>query len=155
MNEATPPGRLTRAQRFAAVVVPAAKAAGYTEYGAGARLARDTGMSPSSVSRMMSGQAIPDSRYWEPIAKAIGMSLQELMVEAELISPESLQALSETDPSQVRSRPITPEEAADRLGLTDSVAREMFFATLERLKRIQDAESDQGPDESGSAQARM
>ncbi|GGX02276.1 helix-turn-helix domain-containing protein [Streptomyces chryseus] len=155
MNPATPQGA-TRAQRLAAVVAPAAKRAGYHGYGAGARLARDTGMSESSVSRLLKGQAVPDSEFWEPLARAIDMSLRDLMVDGGLISPESLQALSETDRSQVRSRSITPAEAADGLGFTDPVAREMFYGTIERLKRLQDdTPATEDTDESGGAQARM
>jgi transcriptional regulator with XRE-family HTH domain len=55
MTDGTP----TRARRFANVVVPAAERAGYTGHGRNARLARDTGMTESSVSRMWNGSAIP------------------------------------------------------------------------------------------------
>src|SRR5688500_10823261 len=97
MTDATPP---THAQRFAAVVVPAAQRAGYTGHGSQARLARDTGMSESSISRMLNGQAIPELRFLGPLALAIGMKPRDLLLKAGLISPESLQALSESEPSR-------------------------------------------------------
>lgn len=135
MTDGTP----TRARRFANVVVPAAERAGYTGHGRNARLARDTGMTESSVSRMWNGSAIPEPRFFEPLAQAIGLHPGELFVEAGLLRPESLQSLSETDRSQVGSN-LTPEEAADRLGIQDEVGRQMFLGTVDRLRRLQDDE---------------
>ncbi|MFF5451820.1 helix-turn-helix domain-containing protein [Streptomyces sp. NPDC012950] len=138
MTDAPP----TRAQRFAAVVRPAAQSAGYTGHGSKSRLARDTGMTESSVSRMLLGQSIPDPTFFEAIAKAINLPVRDLLVEAGIISGR---ALTETSQSQVRSR-ITPETAADELGITDPVNREMFFAAIERLRRQQNTTA---PEESG------
>jgi transcriptional regulator with XRE-family HTH domain len=149
MTDATP----TLAQRFAAVVVPAAERAGYTGHGAKARLARDTGMTESSVGRMWNGQAIPEPRFFEALATAVDLHPAVLFVECGLMSRESLQSLSETDRSQVGSV-LTPEEAADRLGIQDEVERQMFFGTVERLRRLQ----DDGPaerDNRGGAAAQM
>jgi hypothetical protein len=139
MTEATalPP----RAQRFAAIVVPAAERAGYTGHGAKARFARDTGMTESSVTRLWQGKALPEARFYEAIAEVTGLNLGALLIEGGVLSPEALQSLSETDRSQVGSG-LTPEQAADRLGLTDAVGRQMFYATLERLKRLEDDASD-------------
>src|SRR6266571_4266618 len=139
MTYATP----TRAQQFAATVVPAAIRAGYTGRGAKARFARDTGMTESSVGRMWNGQAIPEPRFFEPIAKAAGIHPAVLFVESGLMSQESLQSLSETDRSQVGSN-LTVDEVADRLGIRDEVGRQLFYATIERLKRLEDDASDQG-----------
>ncbi|MGY4903270.1 hypothetical protein [Streptomyces sp. 900116325] len=146
----------TRAQRFAAIVVPAAKRAGYTGHGAGARLARDAEMSESSVSRMLKGQAVPDMKFWAPLANAVGIQLADLLVEMG-IPLDSLRALSESNQSQVGSRSITPQEAADKLGLTDPIGREMLIATIERLKRLEthDAADDQSGDEHGGTAAQM
>jgi len=127
MTDATP----TRAQQFAAVVRPAAQRAGYVGHGSKSRLARDTGMTESSVSRMLLGQSIPDPKFFQPLADAIEMDVRTLLVEAGIISER---ALSETSQSQVRS-PVTPESAADEWEITDPVDREMFFATVERLRR--------------------
>ena len=145
----TPP---THAERFAAVVRPAAAEAGYTGHGSQARLARDTGMSESSVSRMLKGQAIPELRFLAPLADAIGMSPIDLLIKTGLIAPESLRTLSETEPSQVGSRPITPEDAAERLGIRDEVGRQMFLGVVERLTRYEDA-SDQAEDSTGGTAA--
>jgi transcriptional regulator with XRE-family HTH domain len=139
MTDGTP----TRAQRFAAIVVPAAERAGYTGHGAKARFARDTGMTESSVTRMWQGSAVPDARFYDAISQVTGVGLGTLLVEGGVLSPESLQSLSETDRSQVGSA-LTPEEAADRLGIKDDVGRELFYATIERLKRL---EPDEAPDD--------
>lgn len=151
MTDPTP----TRAQRFAAIVVPAAERAGYTGHGAKARFARDTGMTESSVGRMWAGAALPEARFYESIAAATGLDVATLLVEGGILSPESLQSLSETDRTQVGSS-ITVEEAADRLGIRDTVVREMFYATTERLKRLQDDTSDQSTDnDHGGTAAQM
>jgi transcriptional regulator with XRE-family HTH domain len=149
MTDATPP---THAQRFAAVVVPAAQRAGYTGHGSQARLARDTGMSESSISRMLNGQAIPELRFLGPLAEAINMSPIDLLIRTKLISPESLQTLSETDPSQVGSESNSVEDTAERLGITDDVGKMMFRAVVDKLTRPQEADDD---DTRGGTAARM
>lgn len=146
MTEATP----TRAQRFRDIVVPAAEQAGYTGFGAKAKFARDTGMTESSVSRMWQGQAIPEPRFFEVIADKTGIDLGLLLVESSILSPESLQSLSESDRTRVGSS-LTPEEAAERLGIRDEVGRQMFYATIERLKRLQQEPANGTADRGGTA----
>lgn len=146
MTDATP----TRARRFADIVVPAAERAGYTGHGAKARFSRDTGMPDSSVTRLWQGTALPEARFYAAIGDAIGVDLGTLLVEGGVLSPESLQSLSETDRSQVGSG-LTVEEAADRLGIVDEVGRQLFFATYERLMRLQDEASDHTADHGGTA----
>lgn len=147
MTDATP----TLAQRFAAAVDAAAERAGYKGRGRQARLARDTGMTESSVGRMLNGQAIPEPRFFQAIADAVGIHPAVLFVEAGLMSQESIQSLSETGRSQVGSA-LTVEEAAERLGIRNEVDRQMFYATYERLVRLQDDEpSDHQADHGGTA----
>ncbi len=146
MTDATP----THAERFRDVVVPAAEQAGYTGFGAKARFARDTGMPESSVGRMWSGKTVPDARFYAAISEAVGVDLGTLLVEGGVLPPESLRSLSETDRSQVGSR-LTPEEAADRLGIRDEVGRQVFFTTIERLKRLEDDAPDPAADNGGAA----
>ncbi|NED73317.1 hypothetical protein G3I51_13390 [Streptomyces sp. SID9944] len=131
----------TRAQRFRNIVVPAAERAGYTGHGAKARFSRDTGMTDSSVTRLWQGTALPDARFYSKIAEVTGLNLGTLLVEGGVLSPDSLQSLSETDRPQVGSS-LTPEEAADRLGIKDQVGRELFYATIERLQRLEDEPTD-------------
>ncbi|MGC4946228.1 helix-turn-helix domain-containing protein [Streptomyces sp. DT224] len=146
----------TRARRFADIVAPAAQRAGYTGHGSNARLARDTGMSESSVSRMLKGQAVPELKFFAPLSEVVGVAVIDLL-EAMGLPPQSLQPLSETTPSQVGSRSISPEEAAARLGITDPVGVHMLAATIERLRRLQEqSDNDQpGDDERGGTAAQM
>lgn len=146
MTDATP----TRAQRFRDIVVPAAQQAGYSGHGAKARFARDTGMTESSVTRLWQGRAIPEPRFFEPIAEAAGIHPGTLFVQAGLMSRESLQSLSETDRSQVGSA-LTPEEAADGLGIEGDVDRELFYAAVERLKRREAEDTDHRANRGGTA----
>lgn len=150
MTDRTP----THAQRFAAIVVPAAERAGYSGHGAKARFARDTGMVESSVGRMWQGKSLPDSRFYPAIAEAAGLDLGDLLTESGVLSREALQSLSETDRSQVRST-LTVEEAADRLGIRDEVGRQLFYATYERLKRLEDEASDHTEADHGGTAAQM
>jgi transcriptional regulator with XRE-family HTH domain len=144
MTDATP----TRAQRFAALVVPEAERAGYTGFGAKARFARDTGMTESSVTRLWQGSAVPDGRFYDAISQATGIDLGTLLVEGGILSPDSLQSLSETDRSQVQSA-LTPEEAADGLGI--KVGREVFLSTVEGLKRLEADAPEDRSDRGGTA----
>lgn len=133
--------------RFAAFVGDAARRAGYDidgPRGDRARLARDSGMTPSSVGRMLSGDSIPDPRFFEPLAHALHVHVRDLFIESGIISPETLAGYQSP---QVRSR-ITPEEAADRLGLTDPIDRELFLGAVDRLRTRARA---RGSDEGGAA----
>ncbi|MEU2062862.1 helix-turn-helix transcriptional regulator [Streptomyces sp. NPDC013455] len=148
MTDATPQGRV---QRFCALVLPALEAAGYTGYGSQQRLVADTGMNKSTVSRLLNREQIPHVKFFPPLAKAIGMDPVELLVAADILPPEYLesqQTLSETDRSQVGSGSITPEEAAERLGIHDDVGKFTLFAVIDKLKspdqRDDDAENPGG-----------
>ncbi|MBQ1122584.1 helix-turn-helix transcriptional regulator [Streptomyces sp. B15] len=129
-DEPTP----TPAQRFAAIIAPAARKAGYdidSERGGGrAALARDTGMTASSVGRMLNGKSLPHPRFYEALARCVNLSVRDLLVEAEIISP---QALTQPQSSRVAS-PITPERAADELGFSDPIDRELFLGMVARMR---------------------
>ncbi|MGW1840586.1 helix-turn-helix domain-containing protein [Streptomyces sp. NPDC002067] len=125
----------TVAARFGRLVADAARRAGYdidTERGGGrAALARDAGMTASSVGRMLTGTTLPHPRFYEALAAAIRVPLRELLVEAEIISP---QALTKQEAPRVPSAPVTPEEAATELGIEDPLDRELFLGMVARLK---------------------
>lgn len=150
MTDGTP----TRAQRFADIVVPAAERAGYTGHGAKARFSRDTGMSDSSVTRLWQGKSLPDSRFYPAIARAVGLDLGDMLTEGGVLSHEALQSLTETDRSQVGFS-LTPEEAADRFGIRDEVGRQLLYATIERLKRLEEDGPDHVQADDGGAAAQM
>ncbi|MEU0207416.1 hypothetical protein [Streptomyces canus] len=127
----------TREEKFFALVYPALEAAGYTAYRGQQRLVADTGMSSSTASRLINREGIPHVQFFTPLARVIGLSPLDLLVAAEVLPPdyqESQQTLSETKQSQVGSGSITPEEAAERLGIHDDVGKFTFFAVVEKLK---------------------
>ncbi|GAB2731417.1 hypothetical protein [Streptomyces bullii] len=148
------PHQPTRAQRFRNIVVPAAERAGYIGHGAKARFARETGMTDSTVTRLWQGTAVPDARFYLKIAEVTGLELGTLLVEGVGLPPEALPSLSETDRSQVGSG-LSPEEAADRLGIRDDVGREVFFRTVDRLRRLEEDDSTERGNDHGGAAAQM
>ncbi|MET8475376.1 helix-turn-helix transcriptional regulator [Streptomyces sp. NPDC006422] len=142
--------------RFADIVGEAARRAGYDidspRGGGKAALARATGMPESSVGRMLRGQTLPDPKYFEVIANAVGLSVFDLMVDAEIISPESIRSIPNSRFTPVGSSSITPEEAAEQLGINDPVDREMFLGMVERLKRERTQGDTASHNDGGAAQ---
>lgn len=119
-----------RAEQFAAYVREAARRAGYDidspRGGGKTALARDTGMSPSSVGRMIAGKAMPDPAYLEPLAQALRVPLPELLVLSGLISRDAF-----TDPQPPRA--LSPREAAADLGIKDPSKVELFETMVRAL----------------------
>lgn len=144
----TDPSSETTAARFGRLVGDAARRAGYDidspRGGGKTALARDAGMTESSVGRMLAGKTLPDPRSFEAIARAVRIPVRDLLVEAGIISP---QTLTENPSARVASD-LTPEEAAARLGITDPIGREMFLGVVARLRRQQD-DPDTGTDHGG------
>jgi transcriptional regulator with XRE-family HTH domain len=125
-----------RGRRFFALVLPALEEAGYTAYGGQQRLVADTGMNKSTVSRLIKREQIPHVKFFPALATVTGKDPVELLVAADILPPEYLesqQTLSETGQSRVGSGSITPEEAAERLGIHDDVGLYTFLAVVEKL----------------------
>jgi transcriptional regulator with XRE-family HTH domain len=138
--------------RLAAYVRTAAIAAGYDidrpNSGDKTRLARDAGMSITTLSRLLSAERMPDARYLAPLARAINVDPVDLLVESGIL-PDRTQA--QPDPKPVASVAITPDVVADAWGV-DKFGREMVHAMFERLTRPQ---PDSGADDTqlgGAAQ---
>ncbi|MEC3995078.1 hypothetical protein VSR01_16655 [Actinacidiphila sp. DG2A-62] len=47
-------------------------------------------MSFASTSRMLAGKAVPDPEFFPGLAKALGIPLRQLLIEAELATAETL-----------------------------------------------------------------
>jgi transcriptional regulator with XRE-family HTH domain len=124
-------------ERLATRVRTAAAAAGYdldrVNSGDKTRLARDAGMSITTLSRLLSAERMPDARYLAPLAKALDISPIELLIESEILPPENG---SQSGSRGVASTPITPDAVADAWGV-DQFGREMVHAMFERLTRPQ------------------
>ncbi|WP_328403441.1 helix-turn-helix domain-containing protein [Streptomyces sp. NBC_00390] len=108
--------RAARAQAFGQRVAEAARSAGYdidSPRGGGKKeLARRTGMTQSSVGRMLAGQTMPDAYRLEALANAVNMPVEELLVLHGIISPE-------TNLSEAPRKNLTVPELAEMWGITD------------------------------------
>jgi transcriptional regulator with XRE-family HTH domain len=137
---------------FAAYIADAARQAGYDidspRGGGKTALARDAGISLSTISRLLSGTRAPDPSTFDGLARALRVPLRELLTRSGIISSDSLHAWPNNG---VRSRPITPREAADELGITDPIDREMFLAMVDRLRRQQEAKQRDTTADGGAA----
>jgi len=144
-----------RVERFCDLVLPALEAAGYTGYGSQQRLAADTGMSSSTVSRLLKREKIPHVKVFPALAAAARLDPVELLVAAGIVPPEYLesqQTLSETKQSQVGSEVFTPEDAAERLGIHDDVGKFTFYAVVEKLRNPQTEDDKASSPGSNAAQ---
>ena len=122
----------TRAQKFGEYVSAAARAAGYdidSPRGGGKKaLAAKAGMSHASVSRMLAGQTIPDPKFFESLADALGLNVGRMLVEAGVLSERAL-TRDERRPPQ----PIDPREMARSLGITAPEKIDAFVAMTKAL----------------------
>ncbi|MFE0766137.1 helix-turn-helix domain-containing protein [Streptomyces smyrnaeus] len=141
------------AERFGALVANLAIEAGYNlDSGGGGRsaLARDIGMSPSAVGRMLSGKSLPMPHQLEAIARVVRTDVRTLLVTAGVISDQSwpsdanADVLSATQQSQSPS--LSPEAAADAWGITDPGIRSMLLGSIEQAIRLQKASSREAGD---------
>lgn len=135
-----------RTQRFAEYVKQAARASGYDidspRGGGRTALARDTGMSPSSIGRMLAGQTVPDPSHLEALAKALGIPLRELLVRSGFVSREAISG--EMPGPEFVPVPLAPAEAARRLGIKHPERIRVFEAMVRALQEQEDEESRGG-----------
>lgn len=107
---------MTAAETFADLVTHHAVKAGYDlsspRSGGRTKLANDTGLSPSTVSRMLSGKTMPDAYSLQALADAIDVPVEHLLEAAGVVGPGVL-----TRDRQPSERPLTAKEAAARLGI--------------------------------------
>lgn len=124
----------TRTQRFAEYVSRAALEAGYDIHsprGGGRKaLAEATGMSPSSVGRMLAGQTMPDAAQLEPLADALDVPLSELLVRSGIVTRGAMPAPAGPEGEAPE---LTPVEAANRLGIRSPERVHMFEAMVRTL----------------------
>lgn len=132
------------ARTFAAFLRSAAIKAGYDlTPGAGGRkrLAEDTGISPSAISRTLEGLTLPRPSQMEKLARVVGKDLQTMLVRGNVISGESWNGSN--DP-HVRSASLTPEDAADSWGITDPKIRTLLIGSIEQAIRLQHQADTEG-----------
>jgi transcriptional regulator with XRE-family HTH domain len=137
-TETGPASQVSRAQRFAEYIRPAVVAAGYdidSPRGGGKKaLAEDTGMSPSSVGRMLSGQTLPEPVHLERLADVLGVPLMDLLVQSGVVSERARDTGSSPPVSLASAEPeLTPEAAARALGIRSPDRIQMFTAMAKTL----------------------
>lgn len=104
-------------------------------------LARDTGMSPSSVGRMLAGQTMPDPQYLERLAEVLGLQLTELLVRSGVVSRGAIPA--KPPGPQTRPSTLTPAMAAKQLGIRSPQRIAMFEDMVRHF--LQQEQSEFGP----------
>lgn len=127
--------RETRAQRFAEFIRPAVVAAGYdidSPRGGGKKeLALATGISQSSIGRMLSGETMPDPLSLEKLAGVLHLPLTELLVRSGVVTDR--QRLGPAQPP-LRPASLTVEKAAEELGIRTPDRIRIFKAMVETLR---------------------
>ena len=96
------------------------------------RFAADSGIGQASISRMLRGQGMPDTRNLEVLAETLDLPLAEVLVAAGILTRDVLFAIRQQTP---RTDPLTPEAAAEELGITDPQGVELFVSFTETLRK--------------------
>ncbi|MFF5495730.1 helix-turn-helix domain-containing protein [Streptomyces aquilus] len=104
------------------------------------RFAADSGIGQASISRMLRAQGVPETRVLETLADTLDLPLAEVLVAAGILTRDVLQAIRQQGP---RTDPLTPEAAAEELGITDPQKVELFVSMTETLRK-QRAENGEG-----------
>ncbi|MDN3056211.1 helix-turn-helix transcriptional regulator [Streptomyces sp. SRF1] len=117
-------------QTFAAWLRDQLLSRGYPEHGGQKRFARDSGISPATVSRLLRAEGLPDLKTLNALSEALSIPLGEVLVRAAVATPEDLAAASRP----LSPDPITPEQAAAELGITDPQAVAAFVAMVSALR---------------------
>ncbi|MFF4292200.1 helix-turn-helix domain-containing protein [Streptomyces vinaceus] len=146
------------AARFGALVRQLAIEAKYDltpNAGGKAQLARDTGMSASSVGRMLDGKTLPLPHQFETIARVLKADVRTLLVSSGVISSQSWpkSAIPDVLSATTQSQPLSPEAAADMWGITEPNIRAMLIGNIQQAIRLQN-EADDRRDDRGAAVGR-
>lgn len=100
--------------------------------GGQSRFAEESGIGRATVSRMLGGHGATDTRVLAQLAATLRVPLGEVLVRAGIATDEELGRVAHPAPGPRR---ITPEQAADELGISDEQARRLFVSMVETLQR--------------------
>ncbi|MFK0180037.1 helix-turn-helix domain-containing protein [Streptomyces xanthochromogenes] len=114
-------------------------ARGYSERGGQQRFAKDSGISPATVSRLLRADGLPDLRTLQVLAEALGLTLGEILVRSGVASQEELAAAARP----ITPDPISAEQAATELGISEPQAVAAFVAMVNALRPSRDDGDDQ------------
>ncbi|MET9506884.1 helix-turn-helix transcriptional regulator [Streptomyces flavidovirens] len=131
-----------RTRQFADYIRRAALDAGFdvdTPRGGGKKaLAEATGMSQTSVGRMLAGQTMPDPKFLERLAEVLHMPLWDLLVESGVVSPRKATPMEAAPAPASR---ITPAEAARQWGIRSPARIAMLEGIVDHLVREEQNDS--------------
>jgi hypothetical protein len=126
---------VNRAQTFGELITHHAIKSGYNlngpRSGGKKKLAANTGLSLSTISRAINGVTIPDAFSLQPLADAINLPVEHLLEAAGVVSPGALTG----GPRPVEG-PLTVREAARRLGITEPISVALFEAITSALLAV-------------------
>jgi transcriptional regulator with XRE-family HTH domain len=104
--------------------------------GGQAKLVRETGLGRTTISRILNGHPhTPDPDSLRKIAEVLALPFGTVLVRAGVLTDEDLRATQTAPPSD--RPPLTTDQAADALGLTDPVARQMHAAGVQAARDLQ------------------
>ncbi|MCA1218869.1 helix-turn-helix domain-containing protein [Streptomyces sp. 8L] len=105
------------------------------------KFAEDSGIGRATVSRILGGHGATDTRVLALLADALRLPLGEVLVQAGVLTREALGAVQNPETG---TRRITPEQAADELGIEDDQARRVFVSMTHTLQRTPTRDDDNG-----------
>jgi transcriptional regulator with XRE-family HTH domain len=100
--------------------------------GGRSRFAEDSGISAASVGRLINNGDVRDIKVLTLLAEALRVPLGEVLVRAGILNESELRAVQDPPPTP---HPMTPDEAADALGIDDDLDRELFRSTVDTLRK--------------------
>lgn len=95
--------------------------------------AEHSGISPSTVTRLLRGEMPTDTRILRTLAESINEPYPVVLVRAGVLTPDELASVQR--PTAPPGGRLTPEQAADELGITDPAERRVFVNMAQTLRR--------------------
>lgn len=140
MSTPGPGAEQTTAEKFGLVLTRLAAQAGYDMERGGtgrARIAEQTGTTVQTVGRWLKGEVLPGLPQYQHIARVVEVDTSDLLAEAGII-PQSEYNRGVNRPVVCRNQPaVSPETAADLLGVTHPTIRDMLIPSMEQAQRLQ------------------
>ncbi|GAA4704390.1 helix-turn-helix domain-containing protein [Streptomyces youssoufiensis] len=101
--------------------------------GGRSRFAEHAGISPPTVGRLLRGtHATTDTRVLAAVADALDVPFVDVLTHARVLTANDVEAIQRHAPTPPT---LTPEQAADRLGILDPEPRRVFLATVAALQQ--------------------
>lgn len=120
---------INQAEQFGAFVRDAAQRAGYNlsspRSGGMTQLAKDTGISQAAASRLLAGYVIPEAKSLEPLARALGVPVLDLLARAGIVSGAVRSAADYPE--------LTEQAALVYLGVANPADQAVILAVIDRL----------------------